>query len=85
MSAEANRKIREFIALFQDTWIECEAFRTKQKMEASGHEANWNDCLMITRTNATKIFEPLFLAISKNKPVLPLLDGVRKRLEASRK
>jgi hypothetical protein len=85
MSAEANRKMRDFVALFQETWAECEAFRTKQKIETSGQTANWEECLKAARVHAQESFEPLFLAISKNAPLIPLLDRVRKRLEASRR
>jgi len=85
MSAESNRKIKEFIALFRETWAECEAFRNKQKIEAMGKEANWNACLKAANTQAKEIFEPLFAALKKNKPVIRLLDDVRNQLEASRK
>ena len=85
MSAESNRKIKEFVALFQETWAECEAFRNKEKIEAMGKHANWNACLRAANTQAKEIFEPLFSALKKNKPVIRLLDGVRERLEASRK
>jgi hypothetical protein len=85
MSAEANRKLKEFMTLFQDTWAECEAFRTKQRIEASGNKANWEDCLKAAQTHAQELFEPLFSAIGNNAPLNPSLDRVRERLEASRK
>ena len=85
MSAETNRELMDFIALFQDTWAECEAFRTKQRIEASGNKGDWDDCLRAARTQAEKMFEPLFSAISNDAPLIPVLDSVRARLEASRK
>lgn len=85
MSAEANRQLNQFIKLFQDTWAECEAFRAKQRIEASGNRANWEDCLKAAETRAQELFEPLFLAVRTNAALTPLLDGVRERLEASRK
>jgi hypothetical protein len=85
MSAETNRRLTEFMTLFQDTWAECEAFRTKQRSEALGNRANWEDCLKAAQTHAQELFEPLFSALRTNAPLIPSLDSVRERLEASRK
>lgn len=84
MGAVTNRQLNQFIKLFQDTWAECEAFRTKQRIEASGNTANWEDCLKAAQIHAQELFEPLFSAIRNNVPLPPLFDGVRERLEASR-
>ncbi len=63
MSAETNRKMHDLITLFQDTWAECEAFRTKQRIEDSGNKANWGDCLRASQTHAQELFQPLFSAL----------------------
>jgi hypothetical protein len=85
MTADLNRRIKDFVTLFRDTWAECEAFRTKQRIEASGKRANWDDCLKDAQTHAQELFEPLFSAIRSNAPLNPHFDSVRERLEASQK
>jgi hypothetical protein len=85
MSAKSNRQLKDFITLFQDTWAENEAFRAKQRIEASGNRANWEECLKAAQLHAEELFEPLFSAIRKNAALIPLLDSVRERLAASRK
>jgi len=84
MSAESNRKLKHFVTLFRETWAECEAFREKQRIEASGIKPNWQHCLRTAHAQAEELFKPLFSAIRKNEPLVPLLDGVRESLEVSR-
>jgi hypothetical protein len=84
MSANTNRQIADFIALFRDVWAECEALRSKERIEASGHSANWEECLTSARSQAEELFHPIFLALERRAPLPPILEEVRKRLEASR-
>ena len=83
MSAEMNSEIRDFIALFQETWAECQAFREKQRIEASGHSANWEECLKSAQTQAQELFQPIFSDLQHNIPLPQILKQVQERLEAS--
>lgn len=84
MSAEANRNVADFIALFQEIWAECQALRDKGLIEASGHSADWEECIASAQTQAREIFEPAFSALEKNAPLPRVLKKVRDRLVASR-
>lgn len=70
--------------LFQETWAECEALRAKEKIEASGQRANWEECLRAAQTQARELFQPIFSGLERNAALPPILEKVQERLEASR-
>lgn len=84
MSAEVNRNIADFIALFRETWAECQALRAQERIVASGRSANWEECLNSAQTEARELFHPIFSALEKNAPLPRVLKQVQQRLEASR-
>jgi hypothetical protein len=84
MSAETNQTIADFIALFQETWAECQALRAKERIEASGHSANWEECLDSAQTEARELFQPVFSALERDAPLPRVLEQVRVRLESRR-
>jgi hypothetical protein len=84
MSAYVNREIREFMILFRDTWTECQALRAKERLEASGHMANWEECLRAAQTEAQELFQPIFSGLDRDAPLPPIFEQVQERLEASR-
>jgi len=84
MSAQANRNVADFITLFQEVWAECQAFRAKELIEASGRSADWDDCLDSAWSQSREIFQPAFSALEKNEPLPRVLKEVRERLVASR-
>jgi len=84
MSAASNRDVADFVSLFQETWAECQALRTKEQIESSGHTANWEECLHSARIQARDIFEPAFSALERNAPLPCVLKEIRERLVASR-
>lgn len=79
------REIKELLNLFQKTWTEAEAFRIRQSIEASGHSANWEECVRTARSRAQGLFQPLVHALENGTPLQILRINLRGRLEASRK
>ena len=73
--AEIAEKIRylQFITLFRDTWAECIAFRTKQKIERSGGSANWTECLETAQAEAAELFHPLISGAQTDAVLPPLI------------
>lgn len=57
--------------LFQETWAECEALRAKEKIEASGQRANWEECLRAAQTQARELFQPIFSGLERNAALPP--------------
>jgi len=84
MSAGANRDIADFVVLFQETWAECQALRAKERVEASGHSANWEHILNSAQSQAQELFQPVFSALERSAPLAKTLKQVQERLEASR-
>jgi hypothetical protein len=81
MTASAYRDIVLTLRLFRDTWAECEAHRAKQRIEASGRNANWNECLQSSQALAQELFQPVLLAAENNIPIVRFLEPLLERLE----
>ena len=83
MGARINSDIMDFIALFRDTWAECQAFRAKQRIEASGNNADWGECLRSAQIQADELFRPIFSDLQHGIPLPQTLKQVQQRLEDS--
>jgi hypothetical protein len=81
MTASAYRDIVLTLRPFRDTWAECEAHRAKQRIEASGHRANWNECLQSSQALAQELFQPVLSAAENDMPVVRFLGPLVERLE----
>jgi hypothetical protein len=81
MSAVLVQATRQLISLLRDTWAENQAHRAKDRTEASGQRANWEECLQAAQNQARELFEPLFSAIDHEHTIIPVLQKVLERLK----
>ena len=82
MSAALIQATRQIITLCREIWAENQAHRAKDRIEASGRKANWEECLQAAQSQARELFEPLYSALKQERTILPVLQRLGERLRA---
>lgn len=78
-------ELKRLLILFQETWVECEAFRIKNTVEMAGQTANWEKALRGARTLSQGIFQPALSDLDSETPPNLVLEKLLERLAAPRK
>jgi hypothetical protein len=82
MDDQSIGNLRQLLVLFQQIWIEREAFRIKHNIEAAGETASWGKVLQGARTLSQDIFQPALSDVDAGTPPPLVLEGLLKRLIA---
>jgi hypothetical protein len=81
MTDQFTFDLKRLLTAFQKTWAEREAFRTKHKIEASRHTANWENILQACQTNAQELFAPALSDLDNYVPLTLVIEKLLERLE----
>jgi hypothetical protein len=84
MTAEARYVSKRLLTVFRQTWAERDAFRMKNKIEASGHTADWEEILQSCQARAQELFQPALYDLDDGFPIVDVFEKLVDRIEALR-